>query len=206
MNRPETIQVTGENLHRVAEQAASLLQGGALVVIPTDTVYGLAAAYNQPQAEQRMFGVKGRDPAKPVPLLASDLRYVQELARHLSQAESRLASAFWPGPLTLVVQTASGAEGCRIPDHGVAIEVIRAAGGLLRVTSANRSGEPPALTAEEALRALGSAADLYLDAGPSAGGVPSTVVCIESQRLRVLRAGALTEEALRRELGDLIHA
>jgi len=171
--------------------AAALLRGGRLVVVPTDTVYGVAADPRAPGAEQRLAAAKARDPAKPVALLAPDLDSVRAGGARLTAADERLAAAFWPGPLTLVLPTPGGPEGFRVPDHRIMLALLREVGGLLRVSSANLSGEPPALTAAEAARALGAAVAVVLDAGPAPGGAPSTVVKTEEGAVRILRAGAI---------------
>jgi L-threonylcarbamoyladenylate synthase len=115
--------------------------------------------------------------------------------------ERRLAAAFWPGGLTLVLRVRGGkrrAEGFRVPDHAVCRRLLRLAGGVLRVSSANLSGRPPALTAAEAVLALGGAADAVVDAGPSPGGVASSVVRVgPGGRIRLLREGAVSAGRLR---------
>lgn len=187
------------------QRAADTWKRGGLVVIPTDTVYGLAADPDHAEAEAKLWAVKGRDLEKKIAMLAADLQTVCHAASRFDAPARRLAEAFWPGPLTLVLPTPGGEEGFRVPDDPVALDLLRAAGGLLRVTSANRSGMAPARTAAEALQALGSAVDLIIDAGPARGGVPSTVVMVEKDGLRIVRKGALGAEALRDAAGQAIH-
>ncbi|NQU38680.1 MAG: threonylcarbamoyl-AMP synthase [Lentisphaerae bacterium] len=179
------------------EAAAAALRGGLLVVAPTDTVYGVCAHYDSSAAVERLFTVKGRPDHKPIPLLLADTAALLRLGVTLSPPEQRLAAAFWPGPLTLIVQTPTGSEGVRVPDHEGMRELLRAVGGVMRVTSANLSGEAPALTAAEARRAFGDRVAMVLDGGPAAGGVPSSVVQIVGQQLTVLREGALSTALLR---------
>ena len=181
-------------------EAAALLRNGGVVVLPTDTVYGLAAHPAHPAAVARIFAIKGRAEEKPVALLASRAEALAVLGGTLSPAGRLLAQRFWPGALTLVVDCAGTAEGVRIPDHALAREVIDACGGLLRVTSANRSGQPPALTAEAALRDVGAEADLVIDGGPVPGGTASTVVRDAPDGWRILREGAIPAEALQQAL------
>lgn len=177
------------------------LQAGGIALIPTDTVYGVAAAPAAAGALARIIAAKGRDPAKPCQLLAENIAAVEACAGHpLSAAERKLADAFWPGALTLVVQTPHGTEGFRIPDDAAARAICHAAGGLLRCTSANHSGEPDTTTAEAARAAL-PGADLLVDGGPCSGGAPSSVVTIAPDgSLRIFREAALSAATLRAAL------
>jgi L-threonylcarbamoyladenylate synthase len=195
MKAPVLVDTAAAAPGEAARQAIAALRAGRLIVIPTDTVYGLAGLLGQ---EEQIYRAKDRDRGKPIPILAGDVAAVRRAASGLSAGEEQLAAAFWPGPLTLVLQTPRGPEGFRVPAHELAMEVIRAAGGLLRVTSANCSGEPPALTAGAAVAALGTKVALALDAGPAPGGEPSTVARIEGRCLRILREGALAREAIMR--------
>jgi tRNA threonylcarbamoyl adenosine modification protein (Sua5/YciO/YrdC/YwlC family) len=154
-------------------------------------VYGVAADPRQRGAERRLYAAKGRDRHKPVALLAADLATVEACGARLRAAERRLAEAFWPGPLTLVLRTPRGREGFRVPAHVWALRVLRQVGGVLRVSSANRSGQPPALTAEQAARALGARVAAVMDAGRARVGTPSTVVQVHGREIRVLREGAI---------------
>lgn len=199
----------------IAEAAAVLAEGG-IVGIPTDTVYGLAASIARPEAIARIFARKGRSSEKAIPVLVSDSSQVPVLAAEFPPPARLLADAFWPGALTLVVRARLGlpqditsAEGVdrrtvalRMPDSDVARAVIRAGGGALAVTSANRSGQPPCLTAS-AVAGLGAAApDLVLDHGRSPGGVPSTIVTFEEDRVVVLRSGAISPAQIQETLED----
>lgn len=198
------IPADSARLAEAVRRAADVLAAGGLVVLPTDTVYGVAADGRLPGAEERLARAKGRPEDKPIPLLAAGLAEVENYGAALTPAERRLAEAFWPGPLTLVLRVpragAAAREGFRVPDCATALALLRAVGGVLRVTSANRSGEPPALTAAQAADALGASVELFLDGGPAPGGVPSSVVQIEEGGLNVLRAGAIPEAALRQVL------
>lgn len=193
------------------DEAARVLREGGLVVFPTDTVYGVGAAVDRPDAVARLYVAKGRPLDRPIPVLIADLDQLERLASELNEAVWRVARRFWPGALTIVVPAQpwlpveivrdTGAVGLRMPDHPVALAIIRAAGGAVATTSANRSGEREACTVEEAIAALGEAVDLYVDGGRTPGGVPSTVVALEGGEIRVLRRGALdpalVEQALR---------
>ncbi|MCX2726440.1 L-threonylcarbamoyladenylate synthase [Thermomicrobium sp. 4228-Ro] len=193
------------------DEAARVLREGGLVVFPTDTVYGVGAAVDRPDAVARLYVAKGRPLDRPIPVLIADLDQLERLASEVNEAVWRLARRFWPGALTVVVPAQpwlpveivrdTGAVGLRMPDHPVALAIIRAAGGAVATTSANRSGEREACTVEEAIAALGEAVDLYVDGGRTPGGIPSTVVALEGGKICVLRRGvldpALIEQALR---------
>jgi L-threonylcarbamoyladenylate synthase len=184
----------------VGEAAAALTRGG-LVIVPTETVYGLAADPRFPGAGTAIYAAKGRPDHKPVTLFAADVEQVKARGAVLGPAGEKLARAFWPGPLTLVVKTPDGFTGFRVPDHAVPLALLRKVGSVLAVTSANRSGELPAVTAETAAAALGSKVEMILDAGPSPGGVPSTVVRVDGDEVQVLRDGAISEGEIRRVVG-----
>jgi len=175
----------------MTDKVVAALRRGALVILPTDTVYGIAADPGAPGAEERLFRAKRRPDNKPITLLAADIRQVEAARAELGAAGRALANRYWPGALTLVLKTGDTWEGFRVPNHPVALAILKAAGGMLRVTSANMSGEPPALTAAAAVAALGPAVELAVDAGPAPGGVPSTVVRIADNRCAVLREGAI---------------
>ncbi len=190
-------------------RAAQALRDGLLIVLPTDTVYGVAAHPARPEAVAALYAAKARPPDKAIPILLADIDDVAHVAMPLSAAARRLAEAFWPGPLTLVVPRRADLPeivsslptvGVRIPDHDATRAVIRAAGGALAVTSANRSGGSSPITAAEAMAQLGEAVALYLDGGPCPGGQPSTVAEVTGAGLVIHRAGPISEDALRSAL------
>ncbi len=201
------------------DEAIAALRRGALVALPTDTVYGLAVALDAPGGLGRLFAAKRRPLGKGIVLLLADHRQAEEVGE-LNAAAHVLAAAFWPGGLTLVVPQAPGAQlpteltggastiGLRLPAHE-APRALAAAVGPLPVSSANRSGEPPAVLARDVLAQLGASADLaiVLDGGPAPGGVASTVVDCASGPPRLLRSGAIPAEVLAAVLdeADLEH-
>jgi len=205
------VRVIAANDAAAVDEAARVLREGGLVVFPTDTVYGVGAAVDRPDAVARLYVAKGRPLDRPIPVLIADLDQLERLARDVNDAVLRLARRFWPGALTIVVPAQpwlpveivrdTGAVGLRMPDHPVALAIIRAAGGAVATTSANRSGEREACTVEEAVAALGETVDLYVDGGRTPGGIPSTVVALQDGEIRILRRGALdpalVEQALR---------
>lgn len=196
------------------ERAAEMLQHGGLVAFPTDTVYGVAAHGFQPEAIQRLYEAKARPRNKAIPLLLASADDVVRVARHVPEAAWRLAERFWPGSLTLVllraadlppVLTAGGdSVALRVPDHPVALTLIRSVGGPLATTSANRSGGPDPVTAEDVEHQLGGRIDVILDGGPCPGGVPSTVLDLTADPPRILRRGPVSREALSRTLGQAV--
>lgn len=159
-------------------EAARILCNGGVVIIPTDTVYGLAAHPDHPEAVQRLIALKHRDAAKPIALLAADTASILATGAYLPPATQRYTSA-WPGALTLVLPMPDGhTEGFRVPDHAWVCDLLRRCGGLLRVSSANLSGAMPACSAVETLADIGLEADLVIDGGISTGGIASTVIAV----------------------------
>lgn len=170
------------------EVVAEMLKGGGVAVIPTDTVYGLAAHPAHPDAVERLYTIKGRERQKKIALLAADADAVEGFGVRLPPKAQELAERHWPGALTMVV----GGEGFRVPDHDWTRRLLAACGGVLRVTSANISGGRPATDAPQALADVGLSADIVADDGVSPVGVPSTVVLVGADGdLEVLRKGAI---------------
>lgn len=168
---------------------AGILNGGGVAVIPTDTVYGLAAHPAHADAVERLYAIKGRERRKKIALLAADAAAVEAFGGHLPPKARELAERHWPGALTLV----AGGEGFRVPDHAWTRRLLAACGGVLRVTSANLSGQRPATDAPKALADVGLSADIVADDGVSPGGVPSTVVLVgDGGELEILRKGAIS--------------
>ena len=158
------------------DAAADVLNRGGVAVIPTDTVYGLAAHPAHSDAVERLYSLKGRDARKPIALLAADADAVSAFGATLPPAAATLAVERWPGALTLVLPCGDGFEGFRVPDHVWTRRLLAKCGGTLRVTSANLSGQRPATDAPQALADVGLSADLVIDDGISPGGIPSTVI------------------------------
>ncbi|MFN2146129.1 MAG: L-threonylcarbamoyladenylate synthase [Anaerolineales bacterium] len=183
--------------------ALEVIAAGGTVVFPTDTVYGLAASAFSAQAIEKLFEIKVRERGKPIPVLLGDVDQLQDVVKDPSPAAIALAEKHWPGALTLVVprhpqmpETLSPLPtlGVRIPDHPVALALLKAAGPLA-VTSANLSGAENTTTAQEARSQLDGRVDLILDGGQTPGGVPSTVVDMTGETPRVLRQGPIEIES-----------
>ena len=180
--------------------ASETVRRGGLVVYPTETVYGLGCDPLNVKAVERIFEVKG-EREKPLPVLASDIKHVEKIA-HLSEKAKRVAARFWPGPITLVLPKTTilpgivtsnlDSVGVRVPRHDVAIQLIRLSNGLLIGTSANRTGEKPPRTAQEAATQIGDEVDVILDGGPTTFGSSSTVVDLTSERPKILREGPIS--------------
>lgn len=180
--------------------AAQVLRRGGLLAYPTETFYGLGALARDAAAVARLVRAKGRPDGKPLPLVAADRAQVDEVAA-LSGAAERLAEAFWPGPLTLVlparaglpdpVTAGTGTAGVRIPGSEVARALALAAGGALVATSANPAGGAPPCRAEDLSPELVLRLDGVLDGGPTPGGRPSTVVALDGEAPRLVREGAV---------------
>jgi len=195
--------LTGMRLARAA------IGRGELVVVPTDTVYGLAADAFQPEAVRRLVEAKGRTLAAPPPVLVPGIPTLDALAEHVPDEVRALVAEFWPGPLTVIVAARSSLEwdlgetrgtvALRMPDDRIALELLSETGPLA-VSSANRTGEPPARTGAAALEALGDAVAVVLDDG-ARGELASTIVDASSLdlpegRLRILREGVVPRDAI----------
>jgi L-threonylcarbamoyladenylate synthase len=190
--------------------ALQTLESGGLLAFPTDTVYGLAARVSDPTGIDRLYAVKGRDSAKAIPVLLSSPDDLPQATAEMSITARRLAQRFWPGPLTLVVprhpdlpENLSNLPtiGVRMPDHPVALALMRRSGPLA-VTSANRSGGENTCTAQEVQAQLDGLIELILDGGQTPGGMPSTVVDCTGQQLVILRQGPITAADLQQALAS----
>ena len=178
-------------------RAGEILRRGGLVAFPTETVYGIAVAATIPAAVERLYAIKGRPRDKPMTVMVADLADVRRRCPNIPAAAERMMARFWPGPLTLVLRDANDhMTGFRLPNHPLALGLVREAGVPLLVPSANRSDRPPPTTAEGVLREFPQELDLVLDGGSAEGGVPSTVVQVTEKGIDVLRVGAISEGRL----------
>jgi L-threonylcarbamoyladenylate synthase len=192
-------------------QAAQVLRRGGLVVFPTETVYGLGADAENPEAVARVFAVKGRPADHPL-IVHIGRADIAGWAADIPSVAWRLAERFWPGPLTLVLKRSArvpdvvtGGQdtvGLRVPDHPVALALLAAFGGGIAAPSANRFGRVSPTTAAHAREDLGEEVDLILDSGPCRVGIESTLLDLSGSRPRLLRPGAVTFEALAEFLGE----
>ena len=186
-------------------QAITILKGGGVVAFPTDTVYGVGVDPFQPGAVRKLYQIKGRPIDKPIPILVGSVGDVERVAQNLPSAFSQLAEQFWPGELTLIVEakslplevTAGGnTVGVRMPDHPLALALLQRFGGAIATTSANKSDEPPATSAEEVQSELGALVSIILDGGQTATRIASTVLDLSVSPPQILRQGGISMEQL----------
>ena len=198
-----------------------------LVVIPTDTVYGVAADAFSPKAVQTLLDAKGRGRQSPPPVLIPNLNTMHALAEFVPQAALRLAETFWPGALTLILRSqpsltwdlgdTHGTVAIRMPDHKIALALLEETGPLA-VSSANLTGEPAAITCQQAEAMLGASVEVYLDGGNSPKGEASTILdltgltetkaedgsLVVAGKIKIVRQGALAQSKIRSVVGDLL--
>ncbi len=189
------------------EMASELIAQGGVVAIPTDTVYGVAASLSHPEALRRIYEIKGRDRAKPLPILVSSTDALARLAPEIDPNIALLLNVYWPGPLTIVIESSPGMPAevlasddtvaVRLPNHMLAIELIERAGGAVACTSANISGRDPAASAQDVLTTLGPALDGVVEGGIAPGGVPSTIIRIADGEVLTVREGPIPIEHIR---------
>jgi L-threonylcarbamoyladenylate synthase len=204
-------------------QARQAIGRGELVVLPTDTVYGIAADAFNPRAVQRLLDAKGRGRQQPPPVLVAGTATLTALVQEVPEPVERLVAEFWPGGLTIVLPSqpslawdlgdTRGTVAVRMPAHHIALELLEETGPLA-ASSANLTGRPAAVAVDPAAQMLGDRVSVYLNGGPSATGVASTIIDATSlvgpspdaadRRVRVLRDGAVSRDQLRDILGDLL--
>jgi tRNA threonylcarbamoyl adenosine modification protein (Sua5/YciO/YrdC/YwlC family) len=188
------------------DAAVTAARAGELIVLPTDTVYGIGADAFIPAAVTTMLAAKGRGRNTPPPVLVGTARAAAALVDDLGAFGQDLIDEFWPGALTLVFRASptllwdlgetKGTVALRMPLHAVALDVLKQTGPLA-VSSANRHGQPAAVTADEAEHQLGEAVSVYLDGGPCPDNVPSTILDLTGTIPKVLRSGAIPVDRLR---------
>lgn len=216
----DTELLTGMRLAKVA------LGRGELVVLPTDTVYGLAADAFSPSGVQKLLDAKGRTAQSPPPVLIANLDTLNALADFVPEVARKLAETFWPGALTIILKAqpgltwelgeTRGTVALRMPDHKIALALL-AETGPLAVSSANLTGEPAATTSQQAVDYLGDSVQVYLDAGNSPKGEASTILdltgitekivdgeIVTEGKVRIVRMGALKRAKLKTVVGDLL--
>jgi L-threonylcarbamoyladenylate synthase len=198
---------------RGIKRATQVVADGDLVVLPTDTVYGIGCDAFSPAAVAALLAAKGRGRQMPPPVLVPHARTLDGIATSISEQVRALAHAFWPGGLTIVCHMqpslnwdlgdTGGTVAVRMPLHPVALELLEATGPMA-VSSANLSGQPAALSCDQAREQLGESVTLYLDGGQGGAGVPSTIVDGTADVPRVLRAGAIPLAQLREVVPELL--
>ena len=217
----DTDLLTGMRLAKVS------LGRNELVVLPTDTVYGLAADAFSPAAVSALLSAKGRGPQSPPPVLIGTIQTLQALAEDIPEVAHRLAQTFWPGALTMILKSQAsltwdlgetkGTVALRMPDHKIALALLQETGPLA-VSSANLTGEPAATTCQQAEQYLGDRVAVYLDGGNSPKGEASTILDLTglvdsydaagkvstTGKIKIVRRGALSAEKIRSIAGDLL--
>jgi len=193
--------------------AAQLLRAGRLVAFPTETVYGLGADATNAQAVERIFTAKGRPSTNPLIVHVADVAIAKKYAAAWPVVADRLAQAFWPGPLTLVlpktdaiapnVTAGKSTVGLRVPNHPLALELLRAFGGPVAAPSANQSNRVSPTTAEHVRQELGDSVDLILDGGPCRVGIESTVLDLSTDQPSILRPGGVSREQIEAIIGEV---
>lgn len=197
------------------DRAAAILRAGGVVAFPTETVYGLGADARNEAAVRRVFAIKGRPAEHPLIVHLAAAEWLDDWARAVPDAARRLARAFWPGPLTLVLPRAAhvfdavtggqDSVALRVPDHPLALALIRAAGALV-APSANRFGHVSPTTAAHVRAELGDSVDMILDGGPCRVGVESTIVSLVGDTPRLLRPGMITVDEVEAVLGGPVES
>lgn len=195
---------------KAAEAVGQVIRRGGVVAIPTESFYAVGASPFDEAAVRRVGRMKGRAQGKPLLVLIAESAQLEGIVAEVTEGAAVLMQRFWPGPLTIVFPAASdlpealtlgtGTVGVRQPAYPALVELLRQTGPLTG-TSANRSGEPPAQTAEEVQAALGSEVDVILDGGPTAGGLPSTIVQTVGS-IRLLREGPIARDRIAAALAE----
>lgn len=198
------------------EEAASILRHGGLVAFPTETVYGLGADAENPEAVARIFAAKGRPANHPLIVHIGHAGLLERWAADIPPSALRLAQHFWPGPLTLILKRSTrvpdavtGGQdtvGLRVPDHPVALALLAAFGGGIAAPSANRFGRISPTTAQHVRDELGETVDGILDGGPCRVGIESTILDLSGDHPRLLRPGAITAAQIEAVLGEPLAA
>jgi len=209
MTAPEILLIDHS---QAISRAVTLIESGGLIAFPTDTVYGIGVSVFLASAIDRVYEVKARSMQKAIPVLLGDPQTAEQITPPLSPIVKRLGKMFWPGPLTLVVPllpslpenlSPTPTIGLRVPDHPFTRAMLQETGPLA-ATSANRSGDPSALTAAQVQSQLGTQVDLILDGGRSPGEVASTVLDCTGDKPVILREGPLPWEDILGAIQDLI--
>jgi L-threonylcarbamoyladenylate synthase len=194
------------SIQQQVEQAITILKQGGIVACPTDTVYGVVAAINIEPAVERIYRIKGRPRSQALPILLADKSQISDVAKVVPLLARRLADKFWPGALTMVllksesvpdIVTGGGKTvAIRMANHPMPVAIIRGLGVPIVGTSANLSGHPSALTAEEVRAQIGDRVDMIIDGGRCPGGIESTIVDLSGETPLILRKGAIPLEEI----------
>lgn len=207
---PEIIDLR-KSFEEALEKSVFILSKGGLIVFPTDTVYGLAAKFDEVDAIERIYQVKGRDQTKALAVLIGNLEQITIISPSISENATKLINYFWPGALTIIFEkrkelnsplSIDNSIGIRIPDDPFVRQLSERVGPLA-TTSANRSGFPSTTKIDEVLDQIGDRIDLVVDGGECEGGVPSSVVDCRGEEIKILREGAISKEEIYNKLATL---
>jgi L-threonylcarbamoyladenylate synthase len=208
---PEIIDLH-KSFDQALEKSVSILNNGGLIVFPTDTVYGLAAKFDEPEAIERIYQVKGRDQTKALAVLVANLDQIKIISSRIPENATKLIKHFWPGALTIIFEkredlmtplSVDNSIGIRIPDDSF-VQQLSLRIGPLATTSANRSGYPSTTKVDEVLDQIGNKVDLIVDGGEIEGGIASSVVDCRGEIIKILREGAIPKEEIFNRLADEI--
>lgn len=196
----EIIRVEGGDAKEALDRALRVLAEGGIVAYPTETFYGLGARFDDASALKRLLEIKGRAAGKPISLIVGTEACLSLVAAEVTATARRLIDTYWPGPLTILFKareelnealTLEGKVAVRVPGESFGLHLVRALAFPITATSANPSGGEPPSTADEVARLIPEGIDLLIDAGPTPGGKPSTVVDASGDQLRLVRPGAV---------------
>ncbi|MCR4842057.1 MAG: threonylcarbamoyl-AMP synthase [Eubacterium sp.] len=207
----QIIKITENHMESEIEEAAEIIRGGGLVAFPTETVYGLGGNALNPGASADIYAAKGRPSDNPLIVHVADFESVYKITKEAGDTARILAEAFWPGPLTMILpksdivpkETTGGLDtvAIRMPNHPVALELIRRSGGYIAAPSANVSGRPSPTTAQHVVEDMDGRIPAIIDAGPVGIGIESTIVDLTGEEVQILRPGYITPDDLSRVLG-----
>lgn len=203
----EIMSIDIHPLGTIFERSRAVVGSGGVIVFPTETFYGLGADPRNVEAVRRVFDIKGREQGKPILLLIPDASFVGDWVEEITPEARRLMDAFWPGPLTIIfsakknvseeLTAGTGSIGLRVPGSGVTRRLLSFMGMALTGTSANTSGRPAPVSAQQAADDIGEKVDLIIDCGSTPGGLSSTVIDARRSPLRIVREGAVPLERLK---------
>lgn len=209
----KVITISNENRTAALREAGEIIKAGGLVAFPTETVYGLGGDALNPASAKKIYEAKGRPSDNPLIVHIAEMEALSAIVEEVPETAKRLASLFWPGPLTMILKKAGGVPkettgglntvAVRMPVHDVALDFIRAAGGYVAAPSANRSGRPSPTTAVYVAQDMEGRIEMILDGGQATLGLESTIVDLTVEPPMILRPGFVTEEMLSVALGEV---